>query len=98
MSFSRAHSSRRITDLVMVVTTFAAVLACYWPALHGEILWDDPAHLTSPELTSWSGLGRIWFELGATQQYYPVVHTAFWIEHRLWGDSMVGYHLINVCL
>lgn len=77
---------------------FSVVLACYWPALHGGILWDDPAHLTSPELRSWSGLGRIWFDLGATQQYYPVVHTAFWIEHRLWGDVVIGYHLVNVLL
>jgi len=45
-----------------------------------------------------AGLGRIWFELGATQQYYPVLHSAFWIEHRLWGDDTLGYHLINVFL
>ena len=32
-------------------------------------------------------------ELGATQQYYPVLHSAFWLEHRLWGDAAVGYHL-----
>ena len=42
------------------------------------------------------GLSRIWFELGATQQYYPLLHTAFWIEHKLWGDSLWGYHVINV--
>ena len=82
----------------MIVIIFAVALACYWPVLHGGILWDDPAHVTSPELQSWSGLWRIWFELGATQQYYPVVHTAFWIEHRLWGDFVVGYHLVNVLL
>jgi tetratricopeptide (TPR) repeat protein len=23
--------------------------------------------------------------VGATQQYYPVLHSAFWVEHRLWG-------------
>jgi tetratricopeptide (TPR) repeat protein len=36
--------------------------------------------------------------LGATQQYYPFFHTAFWVEHNLWGDSLVGYHLTNVLL
>ncbi|MGA2696036.1 MAG: tetratricopeptide repeat protein [Terriglobales bacterium] len=45
---------------------------------------------------SFHGLWRIWFELGATQQYYPLLHTAFWIEHRLWGDAVVGYHLANL--
>ena len=41
---------------------------------------------------------RIWSELGATQQYYPLLHSAFWLEHRLWGDSFLGYHIANVAL
>jgi tetratricopeptide (TPR) repeat protein len=44
------------------------------------------------------GLWRIWFDLGATQQYYPLLHSAFWIEHRVWGDAVLGYHLTNVIL
>ena len=87
---------RRSAPWVMVAAVFGAALLCYWPALHGAFLWDDPAHITSAELRSWEGLWRIWVELGATQQYYPVLHTAFWIEHRLWGDSEPGYHLANV--
>jgi tetratricopeptide (TPR) repeat protein len=27
-----------------------------------------------------------------------VLHSAFWIEHRLWGDSVIGYHLLNILL
>ena len=42
------------------------------------------------------GLWRIWFSLGATQQYYPLLHSAFWLEHRLWGDAVLGYHLANL--
>ena len=80
----------------MVPLVFALVLLCYWPALRGALLWDDPAHVTRPELRSWAGLGRIWWDVGATQQYYPVLHSVFWIEHRLWGDSTLGYHLANV--
>ncbi len=74
------------------------VLLVYWPALRGGILWDDVAHLTRADLRSWAGLGRIWFELGATQQYYPILHSAFWLEHKLWGDALLGYHLVNVFL
>lgn len=74
------------------LVTFAA----YFPALAGDFLWDDAGHVTHPVLQSWAGLGRIWFEVGATQQYYPLLHSAFWIEHRLWGDAPVGYHVINV--
>jgi tetratricopeptide (TPR) repeat protein len=76
----------------------AILLAIYFPALHGGLLWDDDAHVTKQALRSLHGLWRIWFEVGATQQYYPVLHSAFWIEHRLWGDSVLGYHLANVFL
>jgi len=79
---------------LILVVTFAA----YAPALRGGFLWDDAGHVTRPELRSLAGLGRIWFEFGATQQYYPALHTAFWIEHRLWGDAVLGYHLLNVLL
>lgn len=81
---------------------FAVLLAvlffAYGPALHGGLVWDDEAHVTAPALQGASGLARIWLEVGATQQYYPVLHTAFWLEHRLWGDSTLGYHLVNVLL
>ena len=73
-------------------------LACYWPALRGGLLWDDDAHVTRPSLQSASGLWQIWSNPRATQQYYPLLHSAFWIEHRLWGDSTLGYHLANVLL
>src|SRR5271157_527348 len=73
-------------------------LACYWPALRGELVWDDDAHVTRPEIRSVAGLWQIWSDLHATQQYYPLLHSAFWIEHRLWGDAPLGYHLINVLL
>jgi len=77
---------------------FPAVLLAYWPALHGGMLWDDSAHVTAPSMQSLHGLWRIWFDLGATQQYYPLLYSAFWAEHRLWGDAVLGYHLANVAL
>ena len=49
-------------------------------------VWDDDAHVTRPDLRSLHGLWRIWFEPGATQQYYPFLHTAFWAEYRIWGN------------
>jgi protein O-mannosyl-transferase len=77
---------------------FVAVLVAYIPALNGRPLWDDFGHITVPELRSLGGLWRVWSETGATQQYYPLLHSAFWFEHQVWGDSMLGYHLANVAL
>ena len=82
--------------LVPALALLAVTLIAYGPALHGALLWDDAGHVTKPELQSLGGLWRIWFDLGATQQYYPLLHTAFWIEHRIWGDHVLGYHLINI--
>ncbi len=80
----------------LFVLLCAVTLVVYWPALNGQLLWDDAGHITHPELQSGSGLWRIWFELGATQQYYPLLHSAFWLEHQLWGDATAGYHVINI--
>ena len=81
-----------------VAVIFGAVLAAYRPTFQNGFIWDDDAHVTKAALQSWSGLVRIWTQLGATQQYYPVLHSAFWLEHRLWGDLPLGYHLANLCL
>lgn len=74
----------------------SATVVVYFPCLRGGLLWDDAGHVTHPELQAWPGLLRIWFEPGATQQYYPLLHSAFWLEHRLWGDATLGYHVVNV--
>jgi protein O-mannosyl-transferase len=86
-------------QVVVALTAICVVTAlAYLPAISGGMLWDDDAHVTKPELRSLAGLYRIWFELGATQQYYPLLHSFFWLEHKLWGDSVVGYHLANLGL
>src|SRR3984957_638603 len=93
-----AKPAGRTPDLWSFALIFGASLVAYWPALEGTLLWDDSAHVTSPELQSLHGLWRIWFDRAATQQYYPLLHSAFWIEHQMWGDSVVGYHLTNILL
>jgi protein O-mannosyl-transferase len=84
----------RLPGLLLVIAVFCA----YQPVWHAGFIWDDEAHVTRPELCSPGGLARIWFQLGATQQYYPLVHSVFWVEHRLWGDWAPGYHLVNILL
>src|ERR1043166_3410681 len=74
-------------------------LAAYLPALSASFVWDDDAYVTDNiALRSLSGLFRIWFDLGATVQYYPLVFTSFWIEYHVWGLSPAGYHVVNVLL
>jgi tetratricopeptide (TPR) repeat protein len=75
------------------------VFLAYLPALRGGFIWDDDAYVTqNPTLHDLGGLQRLWFKVGAVPQYYPVVHTTFWLEYHLWGLNPTGYHLINVLL
>jgi len=74
-------------------------IAVYVPALQGDFVWDDDDYVTENRmLRSAEGLRHIWFTLGATTQYYPLVYSTFWIEYHLWGLNPVGYHGVNVLL
>jgi tetratricopeptide (TPR) repeat protein len=93
-----ASRSFALKDWFFVIALIAAVFLVYQPAWQGGFIWDDSAHVTRPELRSWYGLFRIWFDLGATQQYYPLLHSVFWVQSWLWGDATLGYHLVNILL
>jgi tetratricopeptide (TPR) repeat protein len=84
--------------LLLLPALWLTTMEVYQPAWYGGLLWDDGGHLTRAALRSTAGLWRIWFDLGATQQYYPVVHSAFWTFQRLWGYHTLGYHLVNISL
>lgn len=89
----------RFSPRTLGIVLFLVTLAAYFPALSAGFIWDDqPGHVTRPELRSLDGLVRIWTEPGSTQQYYPLLHSAFWLEHQLWGDAPFGYHLVNLLL
>jgi tetratricopeptide (TPR) repeat protein len=93
--------SRTLTkpqDAGLIALIFCTTFLAYLPAMHGQMLWDDSAHVTRPDLRSLHGLWRIWTVPGATQQYYPLLHSAFWLEHSIWGSDVVFYHLLNVAL
>jgi protein O-mannosyl-transferase len=95
----RARVPRSSTvDLARLLGLVALALVVYWPALGGGFVWNDRDYVTAPGLQSLAGLRRIWCEVGATEQYYPVLHSAFWFEHRWFGDAAPGYHVVNLLL
>jgi len=84
-----------VPGLVLVLL----VMVAYLPALRGQFIWDDDFHVVKCEpLRTLAGLGRIWFQPGATQQFYPVTWTSFWIDFHLWGLNPLGYHAENILL
>jgi len=77
--------------LALIVATTLA----YKPAWHGGLIWDDDLYLKYAKSSS---LTEIWTHPRTSQQYHPLVGTVFWIENRLWDDSMLGHHLLNILL
>ena len=74
-------------------------LAAYLPATQCGFIWDDDAYVQNNQtLRSADGLRRIWFRIGSTPQYYPLVYTTYWLEYRFWGLSPTGYHVVNILL
>jgi tetratricopeptide (TPR) repeat protein len=75
------------------------VVAVYWPTLSNGFIWDDDLYVyQNAMLKSRSGLLAIWSRPGAVPQYYPLVHTTFWIEYHLWRLDPLGYHVVNMLL
>ena len=91
--------SPTLKSWAFVLFLLATTTLAYLPALRGEFIWDDDKHIAkNPQLRSLEGLREIWFEPGATVQYYPLSFTTFWIGYHLWGLHPLGYHLLNVAL
>src|SRR5256886_6964457 len=85
-------SSRNfLFGLILVVATTVA----YQPAWRGGLIWDDDLYLKSAHSSS---LADIWMRPQTTQQYHPLIRTVFRIENKLWDDSMLGHHLLNILL
>jgi protein O-mannosyl-transferase len=77
-----------------------ATFLAYWPCLHGGFVWDDDAWTLKLQGLFYdpSGLARIWTDLTALQQYYPLTATTFWLDYHLWGFWTLPYHVENVLL
>ncbi|OGH55335.1 MAG: hypothetical protein A3G34_11780 [Candidatus Lindowbacteria bacterium RIFCSPLOWO2_12_FULL_62_27] len=70
----------------------------YWPALNGGFIWDDDLYIAdNPSILYLTGLFRMWLSF-ENHQYYPLLTTSFWIEHKVWGMNPIGYHIVNLVL
>ena len=94
-------SAKRIRPrfLIAAAGLVAILVTAYRPALDGHFIWDDDDYVSAnATLRSAAGLKSIWLEPTATPQYYPLVHTSYWLEYRLWGLTPTGYHVTNLAL
>ena len=74
-------------------------IAAYTPVLSAGFIWDDHENVVAnPTLVSLDGLRQMWLVPQSIQQYYPLMYTSYWVEHRLWGLEPRGYHATNILL
>ena len=74
-----------------------AVVATYLPVWHAGFIWDDDGRIwNNPCVIGPLGLKEIWTTNAA--DICPLVVTAFWAEHALWGLAPLPYHLVNIAL
>lgn len=72
---------------------------CYMPSIQGDFIWDDDSNVSAnPTLRTIEGLRRIWSDPHSNQQFYPLTHSSFWVEYRLWGLWPTGFRLTNLLL
>ena len=93
-------------DTYSIVFLAVIVAVFYFPATQAGFVWDDVIITSLRSISDWEGLGRIWFDPVAAyfqtdvaeNHYWPIVYTTFWVEHKLWGFSPAGYHVVNILL
>lgn len=85
--------------LLPAVSFLLLALLVYLPSLRNAYIWDDDSYVTgSHNFQDLTGLKRIWIDPHSVPQYYPLVHSLFWLEYQLWGFRPAGYHLVNILL
>jgi tetratricopeptide (TPR) repeat protein len=90
--------SRPLIALAIFVGILCLTIAAYAPVFSAGYVWDDDSWLTgNPAVQDPHGLRTIWTSV-PRMQYYPLLFTSYWVEHRLYGFNPVGYHAVNVLL
>jgi len=72
----------------------------YWPALHGEWLWNNMDVTQNENADTQASLGPLsaWSRPGLLSGYEPVTAGVQWAQWHLWGQRTTGYHLTNIVL
>lgn len=83
------------TRALTAAALFGLVLLAYAPVVRNGWVWDDDHYITHTRPRDLASLVDIWIDPSSTPQYYPLVHTAFWVEHHLYGTHPLGYHVVN---
>ena len=97
--------SRRDAFYLLALLVLVAVV--YFPATRAGFVWDDSIMRGLKAVSTWGGIWELWFDPASAYMqggewreghYWPLLYTTFWIEHKLWGFSPAGYHIVNILI
>ena len=89
----------KVRTSIGAAALLALALIVYYPAIWGGFVWDDDMLLTNnPNIRTVAGLIRTWTDPTANTDYYPLTHSSWWLEYRIWGLNPFVFHLDNVLL
>lgn len=87
--------ARRALAAMLLV---GAIALAYVPAFTAGFVWDDDHNLTGhPAMEDPAGWIEIWSG-NPVPPWYPVYHSALWLQYRVFGAEAAGYHAVNVLL
>jgi tetratricopeptide (TPR) repeat protein len=97
---SRPSIAQLLNGPVGGLVLVTLVVACYAYTLSFGYIWDDDQYVTdNAPIRTFAGLSRIWTDISASPQYYPVTLTSFWLEFQLLRDFNPALsHGINFAL
>ena len=75
--------------------------AAYYPATQADFIWDDFILVTARVVREASGIWEIWFSpypIPEEVNYWPLLYSTFWLEHKIWGFNPLGFRLVNLAL
>lgn len=88
-----------VSPLLQATVLILITVAAYGRAVQAGYIWDDADYVyENANLQSLAGLRDTWLVPKSLPQYYPLVHTSYWLEYQLWGLMPAGYHAVNILL
>jgi Flp pilus assembly protein TadD len=85
--------------ILQALVIVATVMWIYWPAIHGQWLWDDALLISDNALVrDPNGWWKIWLQPQRMFDFQPVEVSVVWLEWHLWHGHTSGYHAVSILL
>ena len=89
---------KRLSDKFWIFLALIITVVVYLPGVNYDFLWDDNFYLTEKHMEFNPANLRYWLDGTVLDLYSPVTAYSLMIDHNLFGDSLIAYHLHSLLL